>query len=182
MPNPSPARRFHALGLLLLLSLSAAAPRALAQEETSAPKRETSATKQTNDARESAPDAARVGATRDDGARADEATNATSSLPELVRRVKPAVVAILTYDAKGNTLLSGSGFFIRPGQVVTNLHVIEGARRAEVKTLDGKGRIYPVAGILSTDEEGDLALLSVNVPSERAHAVDVTTTLPEEGE
>lgn len=114
---------------------------------------------------------------------ADAATEtANASLPELVRRVKPAVVAVITYDAKGNTLLSGSGFFIRPGQVVTNLHVIEGARRAEVKTLDGKGRIYPVGGVLSTDEEGDLALLGVGVPAERAHAVEVSQAVPEEGE
>ena len=46
------------------------------------------------------------------------------TLPELVRRVKPQVVAITTYDAQGEALMTGSGFFLRPGQVVTNLHVI----------------------------------------------------------
>lgn len=106
----------------------------------------------------------------------------TQSLPELIRRVKPAVVAVITYDAKGNTLLSGSGFFIRPGQVVTNLHVVEGARRAEVKTLEGKGRVYPVESILATDEEGDLAVLSVPMPSERARAAELSLAVPEEGE
>ena len=105
-----------------------------------------------------------------------------SSLPELIRRVKPAVVAIITYDAKGNTLLSGSGFFLRPGQVVTNLHVVEGARRAEVKTLDGKGRVYAVDGLLALDEEGDLAILSVAVAAERSRAAEVAQGLPEEGE
>src|SRR5690242_14603147 len=40
------------------------------------------------------------------------------SLPDLVRRVKPSVVSVLTYDAKGEPLISGSGFFVRPGQVV----------------------------------------------------------------
>ncbi|HEX8178971.1 MAG TPA: tetratricopeptide repeat protein [Pyrinomonadaceae bacterium] len=105
-----------------------------------------------------------------------------ASLPELVRRVKPEVVSIITYDAKGNTLMTGSGFFVRPGQIVTNLHVIEGARRVEIKTLDGKGRIYPSAGALAVDEEGDLALLSVGMPAERAHAGDLTTDLPDEGE
>jgi len=105
-----------------------------------------------------------------------------ASLPELVRRVKPAVVAIVTYDAKGNPLMSGSGFFVRPGQVITNMHVIEGARRVEVKTLDGKGRIYNSAGALAVDEEGDLALLSVEMPAERAHSSELQTTLPDEGE
>ncbi|HEX8070205.1 MAG TPA: trypsin-like peptidase domain-containing protein [Pyrinomonadaceae bacterium] len=105
-----------------------------------------------------------------------------ATLPELVRRVKPDVVAIVTYDAKGNVLMSGSGFFVRPEQVVTNMHVIEGARRVEVKTLDGKGRVYPAAGALAVDEEGDLALLRVELPVERAHASDVTAALPDEGE
>ncbi len=104
------------------------------------------------------------------------------NLPELVKRVKPAIVAIVTYDASGVALTTGSGFFLRPGQVVTNLHVIRGARRCEVKTLDGKGRIYQVAGLLDVDEEGDLALLSVDVPHSRARASQLAPLLPEEGE
>lgn len=110
------------------------------------------------------------------------AASPAASLPELIRRVKPAVVAVVTYDAKGNVLLSGSGFFLRPGRVVTNLHVVEGARRAEVKTLDGKGRVYPVEGLLAIDEEGDLAVLSVSVPADRARAAEVSESVPEEGE
>jgi len=107
---------------------------------------------------------------------------AQENLPELVKRVKPAIVAIVTYDASGVALTTGSGFFLRPGQVVTNLHVIRGARRCEVKTLDGKGRIYQVSGLLDVDEEGDLALLSVEVPHSRARASQLATLLPEEGE
>ena len=107
---------------------------------------------------------------------------AQENLPELVRRVKPTIVAIVTYDANGAALTTGSGFFLRPGQVVTNLHVIRGARRCEVKTLDGKGRIYPVAGLLDVDEEGDLALLSVEMPPSRTRASQLATLLPEEGE
>ena len=84
------------------------------------------------------------------------------TLPQLVRRVKPLVVAIATYDADDEALMTGSGFFLRSGQVVTNLHVMRGAKRAEVKTLDGKGKVFPIAGTLATDEEGDLALLSVD--------------------
>jgi S1-C subfamily serine protease len=105
-----------------------------------------------------------------------------ASLPELVRRVKPEVVSVITYDAKGNALMTGSGFFVRAGQIVTNMHVIEGARRVEVKTLDGKGRIYLSAGALAVDDEGDLALLDVEMPAERARTSDVTATIPDEGE
>lgn len=104
------------------------------------------------------------------------------SLPDLVRRVKPSVVSVLTYDAKGESLISGSGFFIRPGEVVTNSHVIRGAHRVEIHTLDGKGRTYPVAGAFAVDEEADLALLSVNLPAERSRPLTLSNTLPDEGE
>ena len=104
------------------------------------------------------------------------------SLPELVRRVKPQVVAIATYDSQGEALMTGSGFFVRPGQVVTNLHVIRGAQRCEIKTLDGKGKVFPVAGTLAVDEEGDLALLSVDMPPDRPRASELATVLPDEGE
>ena len=106
----------------------------------------------------------------------------TESLPDLVRRVKPSVVSVLTYDAKGEPLISGSGFFIRPGEVVTNSHVIRGAHRVEIHTLEGKGRTYPVAGAFAVDEEADLALLSVDLPAERSRPLTFSNTLPDEGE
>lgn len=107
---------------------------------------------------------------------------AQETLPELVRRVKPAVVAITTYDSTGEPLMTGSGFFVSPGRVVTNLHVVRGALRAEIKTLDGKGRIYPVSGTLAIDDEGDLALLAVDMPIERGRVSEIATSLPDEGE
>ena len=110
------------------------------------------------------------------------AVRAQESLPSLVKRVKPAVVAIATYDATGEAVMTGSGFFVRPGQVVTNLHVVRGAVRAEIKTLDGKGKVFPVNGTLAIDEEGDLALLSVDMPLERARTSELASELPDEGE
>jgi tetratricopeptide (TPR) repeat protein len=107
---------------------------------------------------------------------------AQESLPQLIRRVKPAVVAVITYDAKNEMQMTGSGFFIHPGQVLTNLHVIDGAHHVEVRTLDGKGKTYPVGGIVSVDDEGDLAVLSVDMPAERGRALEVAQALPEEGE
>ena len=129
--------------------------------------------------------AVRAQDTNSDAAKIDKlkfAGHTHESLPDLVRRVKPSVVSVLTYDAKGEPLISGSGFFICPGQVVTNMHVIRGARRVEIHTLEGKGRTYPVAGALAVDEEADLALLSVDVPAERTRPLPLATALPDEGE
>ena len=110
------------------------------------------------------------------------AVHAQEGLPALVKRVKPAVVAIATYDASGEALMTGSGFFLHPGQVVTNLHVIRGAAKAEIKTLDGKGKVFPVNGTLAIDEEGDLALLSVDTPTERPRSTELASELPDEGD
>jgi S1-C subfamily serine protease len=108
--------------------------------------------------------------------------HAEESLPALVKRVKPSVVAIATYDSSGEALMTGSGFFLAPGEVVTNLHVIRGATRAEIKTLDGKGKVYPVSGALAIDEEGDLALLSIDMPLDRVRSTELARELPDEGE
>ncbi|MFN2578413.1 MAG: trypsin-like peptidase domain-containing protein [Pyrinomonadaceae bacterium] len=105
-----------------------------------------------------------------------------ATLPVLVRRVKPSVVSVLTYDVKGEPLISGSGFFVRSGEVVTNMHVIKGAHHVEIHTLDGKGRTYPVSGALAIDDEADLALLKVDLPADRSRGLPMTTALPDEGE
>ncbi len=107
---------------------------------------------------------------------------AQQSLPELVKRVKPAVVSIITYDANGEPLMTGSGFFIDPHKVVTNLHVIRGATKVEIKMLDGKGRTYPAAGLLAVDTEGDLALMRVEMPQDRTRSIELAADLPDEGE
>jgi S1-C subfamily serine protease len=104
------------------------------------------------------------------------------NLPDLVRQVKPSVVAITTYDASGEALMTGSGFFVRPGQVVTNMHVIRGSARVEIKTLDGKGKTYPVTGAVAVDEEGDLVVLNVDMPAERTRSIEFSPVLPDEGE
>ncbi len=63
--------------------------------------------------------------------------NSQDQLPELVRRIKPSAVAIETFDARGEKLSRGSGFFVDMDRVVTNRHVIEGAYRAEVHLNSG---------------------------------------------
>lgn len=101
-------------------------------------------------------------------------------LPELVRRIKPSAVAIETFDAKGNTLSRGSGFFTAVDRVITNRHVIERSVRAEVHLLDGKK--FPVRGVLAVDGEGDLALLQVDVPRALAVPLPIVRAVPQEGE
>jgi tetratricopeptide (TPR) repeat protein len=101
-------------------------------------------------------------------------------LPELVRRIKPSAVAIETFDARGEKLSRGSGFFIASDRVVTNRHVIEGAHRAEVHL--SAGNVYPVKGVLAVDAEGDIALLKVDAPTQLVRPLPLDRTSPQEGE
>jgi tetratricopeptide (TPR) repeat protein len=107
-------------------------------------------------------------------------TAAQDALPELVRRIKPSVVAIVTYDAKGDKLSRGSGFFTAPDRVITNRHVLEGAYKAEIHTVNDLA--YTVKGVLAVDGEGDIALLQVDIPPGVASPLTVVRTSPQEGE
>ncbi len=78
-------------------------------------------------------------------------------LPELVRRIKPSAAANETYDARGEKLSRGSGFFIDTDRVVTNRHVIEGAIRAEVHS--SAGNVYPER---TSPQEGESVLVIGN--------------------
>jgi tetratricopeptide (TPR) repeat protein len=101
-------------------------------------------------------------------------------LPELVKRIKPSAVAIETFDAKGNTVSRGSGFFVAVDKIITNRHVIEKSNRVEIHLANGKK--FPVKGVLAIDGEGDLALLQVELPPNMAVPLPIVQRVPLEGE
>ena len=83
-----------------------------------------------------------------------------NDLPWLVKRVQPAVITVMAYDAEGKVLSQGSGFFITPGgRFLTNYHVLAQAAQAEVKTA--AGRRYPVQGVVAADRDWDLAVAAI---------------------
>src|SRR5690349_22168962 len=100
-------------------------------------------------------------------------------LPELVRRIKPSAVAIETFDARGEKLSRGSGFFVEADRIVTNRHVLEGAYRAEVHS--STGAVFPVKGVLAVDAEGDLAVLKIDPPTPAVRPLPLDRTSPQEG-
>src|ERR1700682_6497853 len=108
------------------------------------------------------------------------AINSQDQLPDLVRRIKPSAVAIETFDARGEKLSRGSGFFIDVDRIVTNRHVIEGAYRAEVHL--NSGYAYQVRSVAAVDAEGDLALLKIDAPPNLARPLSLDRTSPQEGE
>jgi TonB family protein len=94
------------------------------------------------------------------GAEANQSPS--SDLAKLETRVRPSVIWVTVFDAKGNLLRTQSGFFISPdGRFVTTEGAIEGGINAVAKTADGG--IYNVNGILAASKALDLAVLQADV-------------------
>lgn len=87
------------------------------------------------------------------------------AVTEAVARAGPSVVRLAASSGAGRNG-SGSGVILSPdGFILTNSHVVQGAKRAEVTALDG--RVFS-GRVLGDDPDTDLALVRI----------DENTTLP----
>lgn len=108
-------------------------------------------------------------------------TPAKEELPKLVKNIQPAVITIITYDAKGKIKGQGSGFFISPaGEFLTNYHVLAGAARAEARTREG--RCYPVSKVKAQDRAGDLVVAAIDTGLRNFASLEISGLLPQVGE
>ncbi len=90
------------------------------------------------------------------------------AVTSVVDAVGPAVLRVETYGRAGKPSGSGSGVAITPdGLVLTNAHVVEGARA--VRLMDAEGR-FMEARMLGVDADTDLALLRAGAARDLPHA------------
>ena len=90
----------------------------------------------------------------------------SSQLGNLEAKVRPSVIWVSTFDAKGNLFRTESGFFISAdGRFVTTAHAIEGGVNAVAKTAEGG--IYNVSGVLSSSKSADLAVLKAEIKPQK---------------
>lgn len=81
---------------------------------------------------------------------------------EIAAAAQRATVQIRALDSRGEVDGMGSGFFVSPdGLIVTNFHVIEGARTLQVETFDGE--VYDNVYYVTSDPRRDVAVLKVPV-------------------
>ena len=84
---------------------------------------------------------------------------AQPALPNLVSQIQRSVVTIFSTDQIQGESSQGSGFFVEPNLVVTNSHVVQGARKLIVRTHDGKQ--FTVESVPANDSKHDLAILKI---------------------
>lgn len=98
---------------------------------------------------------------------------------ELVEFVEPSVVVIRVKGQYGDSL--GSGFVVdKSGMIITNYHVVEGAKSAVA--LFRTKEEFPIKGWWALDPASDLALLQIDCPAEKLHPVKLAKDLPKKGE
>ena len=83
------------------------------------------------------------------------------SASDIAKLMAPRSVIIFCYDEAGRYMSQGSGFFINSaGQIVTNFHVIDGAKSAVVVMEDESE--HEVDILVHYDRERDLAVLKID--------------------
>jgi hypothetical protein len=80
---------------------------------------------------------------------------------EIAKKAFASTVLLVMEDANGQPLSLGSGFFIRDGEIASNLHVVEGAARGYAKLVGQKTK-QDIEGITAVDPERDLVVLKVS--------------------
>jgi tetratricopeptide (TPR) repeat protein len=107
-------------------------------------------------------------------------TNTESSagyMISLVKKIQPAVVTVVAYDADRNVTNLGSGFFVdHKGNLITNYHVLDGAYTAQIKTYDKK--LYPIEWVVAENKPSDLIEVRTKIPESSIHWITVTETEP----
>ena len=77
---------------------------------------------------------------------------------KVAQKAAPALIELTVFDAKGQLLRSGNGFFVtREGLLVTSWEMVADAAYGVAKSPDGK--IRNVTGILASSKEAGLAIL-----------------------
>lgn len=79
---------------------------------------------------------------------------------EIAKKAFRSTVLLVMEDANGQPLSLGSGFFVRDGEIASNLHVVEGAARGYAKLVGEKTK-YDIEGITAVDSERDLVVLKI---------------------
>src|SRR5690606_35815551 len=104
----------------------------------------------------------------------------SQSAKEIAKNCMSSTVSLVMEDNYKQPVALGSGFIVDNGKVVTNLHVIEGAKYGSV-FINGSSTKHKIEGYYAIDKKNDLVILSV--PSLTGTALPLgNSATPEVGE
>lgn len=84
----------------------------------------------------------------------------SATLKDIIQRESPAIVSVYNLDAQGKLRGTGTGFIVRAdGIVITNFHVIAGARSALIKLKNGE--VYDRVSVIDFHPHRDIAVLKI---------------------
>jgi hypothetical protein len=89
---------------------------------------------------------------------------------EIAKRAFNSTVLLVMEDANGQPKSLGSGFFVREGEIASNLHVVEGSARGYAKVVGQKTK-FDIEGVTAVDAARDLVLLKVSATSTHSLAI-----------
>ena len=95
---------------------------------------------------------------------------------EIAKAAFDSTVLLVMEDANGQPLSLGSGFFVRNGEIASNLHVVEEASRGYAK-LVGQAEKYDIQGVTAVDAERDLVVLKISAAHTQALPLGNSDTL-----
>lgn len=96
---------------------------------------------------------------------------------QIANKYIPLTVSIIMEDAHMQPLSFGSGFIVDNGIVVTNMHVVAGAKNGYIM-LSGSTTRHKISGYFGLDEKNDLVLLSA--PTLKGVSINVEQTISTE--
>lgn len=99
---------------------------------------------------------------------------ASAQSPKSLKQVKKAVYTLQTYDAEGNVLSTGNGFFANEaGDFITSYALLPNCAKAVV--VDSKGKTHDVVKVLGANETYDIVRLQT-VPIKKLASTPIDTT------
>lgn len=103
---------------------------------------------------------------------------ASAQSPKTLKQVKKAVYTVQTFDAEGNVLRTGNGFFVAPGgELITSYSLFPECAKAVV--TDSKGKAYDITKVLGANETYDIVRLQTAPIKKLAGAAIDTTSAAE---
>lgn len=77
-------------------------------------------------------------------------------------KMYPTSYSTIEKSVSESTNWSGTGFALKDGYIVTNNHVVDGAKSIKVQGIRGSFNIEYSADIVATDKNNDLAIIKIN--------------------